>query len=100
MRSLRPTVMCRNIRILHNFDPPATAEEIEAASLQYVRKVSGSTRPSQANEQAFAVAVEEVAAATTKLLESLVTGAAPRDRELEAERARRRWRQRSARIRV
>jgi hypothetical protein len=86
--------MCRNIRTLHNFEPPATEGEVSAAALQYVRKVSGSAKPSQANEQAFARAVEEVAAATTKLLASLVTTAAPRDRELEAARARARAAQR------
>jgi hypothetical protein len=76
--------MCRNIRTLHNFDPPATEEEIRASSLQYVRKVSGSTKPSQANVEAFDQAVEEVAAATRKLLDSLVTTAPPKDREVEA----------------
>ena len=86
--------MCRNIRTLHNFEPPATAEEIEAAALQYVRKLSGATKPSKANEAAFARAVEEVAAASTRLLASLVTAAPPRDRELEAARARERSRQR------
>ena len=80
--------MCRNIRTLHNFEPPATAEEIEAAALQYVRKVSGTNKPSKANEAAFAVAIEEVAAASTRLLAALVTNAPPRDRELEAARAR------------
>ncbi|HVS15579.1 MAG TPA: DUF2277 domain-containing protein [Thermoanaerobaculia bacterium] len=88
--------MCRNIRTLHNFEPPASPEEIHAAALQYVRKVSGATRPSRANEQAFAAAVEEVAAATARLLERLVSSAPPKDREEEAERARRRWRQRVA----
>ena len=86
--------MCRNIRTLYNFEPPATRDEVNAAALQYVRKVSGSAKPSQANEQAFARAVDEVAAATTKLLASLVTTAAPRDREREAERARLRAAQR------
>ena len=80
--------MCRNIKTLHNFEPPATADEIDAAALQYVRKVSGSTKPSQANEEAFALAVDEVAAATRKLLASLVTSAPPRDRDVEASRAR------------
>ena len=79
--------MCRNIRILHNFEPPATDEEIAAAALQYVRKVSGYSKPSQANEQAFAEAVDEVAAATSKLLARLVTTSAPRDREVFAARA-------------
>jgi hypothetical protein len=76
--------MCRNIRTLHNFDPPATDEEIAGAALQYVRKVSGSTKPSRANEEAFDRAVEEVAAATGRLLENLVTKAPPKDREVEA----------------
>ena len=80
--------MCRNIKTLHNFEPPATEEEIRAAALQYVRKVSGSAKPSKANEQAFARAVDEVAAATTRLLASLVTSALPRDREAVAAQAR------------
>jgi hypothetical protein len=79
--------MCRNIRVLHNFEPPATTDEIEAAALQYVRKVSGATRPSAANEEAFSAAVQAVAAATATLLEALVTKAPPRDRETEAARA-------------
>jgi hypothetical protein len=82
--------MCRNIRTLHNFDPPATEEEVQASALQYVRKISGSTKPSKANEAAFARAVDEVAAATTRLLEALVTTAPPRDREVEAAKARER----------
>ena len=80
--------MCRNIRTLHNFEPPATEEEVRAAALQYVRKVSGQTRPSKANETAFAQAVDEVAAATERLLSSLVTHATPRNREVEAAKAR------------
>ena len=80
--------MCRNIRTLHNFDPPATEDEVRAAALQYVRKVSGSQTPSKANEVAFGRAVDEIAATTTRLLGSLVTSAAPRDREVEAARAR------------
>jgi hypothetical protein len=80
--------MCRNIRTLHNFEPPATEDEVRAAALQYVRKVSGSTRPSAANEEAFATAVEAVADATRTLLDSLVTKAPPRDREVEAAKAR------------
>ena len=80
--------MCRNIKTLHNFEPPATRDEVSAAALQYVRKVSGSTKPSQANEAAFARAVDEVAAATNRLLAALVTSAPPRDREVEAARAR------------
>lgn len=80
--------MCRNIRALYNFDPPVTDGEIRAASLQFVRKVSGFTRPSKANEDAFARAVEEVAGVVERLLESLVTSATPRDREVEAAKAR------------
>ncbi len=80
--------MCRNIHTLYNFEPPATNEEIRDASLQYVRKISGFTKPSQANEESFARAVEEVAAASRRLLEQLVTSAPPKDREIEAERAR------------
>ena len=80
--------MCRNIRTLHNFAPPATEEEIHASALQYVRKVSGSTKPSKVNEAAFARAVDAVAAVTTQLLEELVTTAPPRDREVEAAKAR------------
>ena len=79
--------MCRNIRQLHNFVPPATSEEVRAAALQYVRKVSGSTRPSQANQAAFDAAVEEVAHATHHLLEHLTTAAAPKDRATEAAKA-------------
>jgi hypothetical protein len=80
--------MCRNIRTLHNFEPPATESEIQDAALQYVRKISGSTRPSQANAQAFEEAVEAVAAATRRLLDQMVTNAPPRDREVEAAKAR------------
>jgi hypothetical protein len=80
--------MCRNIRTLHNFEPPATAEEIHASALQYVRKVSGSTKPSHANEEAFSRAVEDVAAITTRLLGELVTSAPPKNRETEAAKAR------------
>jgi hypothetical protein len=79
--------MCRNIRTLHNFEPPATDEEIRASSLQYVRKVSGFTKPSRANSEAFERAVDEVAAATTPLLDSLVTSTPPKDREVEAAKA-------------
>jgi hypothetical protein len=82
--------MCRNIRTLHNFEPPANHEEIRAAALQYVRKVSGYSKPSQVNEAAFAEAVDEVAQATEKLLGRLVTKAPARDREVEAMRARER----------
>ena len=80
--------MCRNIKTLHNFEPPATEEEVQAAALQYVRKVSGATKPAKANEAAFARAVDEVADATQRLLAELVTHAAPRDREVESARAR------------
>ena len=80
--------MCRNIRTLHNFEPSATEEEIRAAALQYVRKISGSTKPSKANEAAFARAVESIAHATEHLLADLVTTAPHRDREREAERRR------------
>ena len=76
--------MCRNIRVLHNFEPAATPEEVEAAALQYVRKISGATKPSKANEAAFARAVEEVTATSRRLLDSLVTHAPPRDRDVEA----------------
>ena len=86
--------MCRNIRPLFNYDPPATAEDVRAAAVQYVRKVSGYTRPSQANEAAFEKAIDEVAGATSRLLDGLVTRAAPRDRQAEAERARERARAR------
>jgi hypothetical protein len=79
--------MCRNIRTLHNFDPPATDEEIQASALQYVRKISGSTKPSQANAEAFEEAVEAVADVTRCLLDSLVTTAPPKDREVEAAKA-------------
>ena len=82
--------MCRNIRTLHNFDPPATADEVHAAALQYVRKISGAAKPSRANEEAFDRAVAEVAAASARLLESLVTAAPPRNREVEAAKARQR----------
>jgi hypothetical protein len=90
--------MCRNIRTLHNFEPPATDEEVRAAALQYVRKISGSTKPSRANEEAFYRAVDEVAAASSRLLASLVTTAPPRDRELEAARARARAVERFGRV--
>jgi hypothetical protein len=80
--------MCRNIRTLHNFEPPATRDEVQAAALQYVRKVSGATRPSQANQAAFDAAVAEVTAATERLLDQLVTTAPPKDREVEAAKAR------------
>ena len=90
--------MCRNIRTLYNFEPPATEEEVERAALQYVRKISGFTKPSKANEEAFERAVDEVAAASARLLEALVTTAAPKDREVEAEKARERGRARFATV--
>ena len=80
--------MCRNIKVLHNFEPAATPEEVESAALQYVRKISGSTKPSKANEAAFARAVDEVTAASKRRLDALVTTAPPRDREVEAAKAR------------
>jgi hypothetical protein len=89
-------VMCRNIRTLHNFDPPATREEAHDAALQYVRKISGSNKPSKANAEAFERAVAEVSAATERLLDSLVTNAPPKDREVEAEKRRARARERFA----
>jgi hypothetical protein len=79
--------MCRNIRTLHNFEPPATEDEIRASALQYVRKISGSTKPSQANTEAFERAVDDVAAVTARLLDELVTNAPPKDREVEAAKA-------------
>ncbi|HMD56861.1 MAG TPA: DUF2277 domain-containing protein [Solirubrobacteraceae bacterium] len=88
--------MCRNIRTLHNFEPPANEDEIRGAALQYVRKISGYTKPSQANAAAFERAVDEVAAASARLLDSLTTKAPPRDREVEAQRARARAAQRYA----
>ncbi len=88
--------MCRNIRPLHNFEPPATEDEIRAAAVQYVRKVGGSTSPSQANAAAFERAVDEVAATTVRLLEALVTSAVPKDREAEAAKRRARAAQRFA----
>ena len=80
--------MCRNIHTLFNFEPPATDDEVRDAALQYVRKISGFTKPSKVNEEAFARAVDEVAAATSRLVAELVTSAPPKDREVEAERAR------------
>ncbi len=88
--------MCRNIRTLHNFDPPATQEEIRAAALQYVRKVSGFTKPSRANAEAFERAVDAVTAASARLLGELVTSASPKDREVEAAKARARRAERQA----
>ena len=88
--------MCRNIRPLHNFEPPATRDEMHAAAVQYVRKISGTTKPSQANQAAFDQAVQEVAAATRKLLAGLTTTAPPKDRDVEAAKARARAEQRYA----
>jgi hypothetical protein len=88
--------MCRNIRTLHNFEPPASPDEVRAAALQYVRKISGYTKPSAANAAAFERAVEEVAAASARLLDELVTSAPPKDREAEAAKARARAAQRYA----
>jgi hypothetical protein len=90
--------MCRNIHTLYNFEPPATNEEIRDASLQYVRKISGFSKPSQANAEGFARAVDEVAAASKRLLDQLVTAAPPKDREVEAERARARAAKRFAAV--
>ncbi|GGL39267.1 DUF2277 domain-containing protein [Phycicoccus endophyticus] len=90
--------MCRNIRPLQNLEPPATDEEVSAAALQYVRKVGGTTRPSRTNQEAFERAVDTVAEATRRLLEELVTTAPPRDREVEAAKARARAAQRYDRV--
>jgi len=90
--------MCRSIRTLHNFTPPATDSEVKAAALQYVRKISGSTSPSQANAAAFEAALAEVTQATRRLVDSLVTTASPRTREQEAVRARERWQKRATRM--
>jgi hypothetical protein len=89
--------MCRNIRTLHNFEPPATRSEVEAAALQYVRKISGAAKPSQANQEAFDRAVAEIAHITQHLLDDLVTTAPPKDREVEAAKARARAQERYAR---
>ena len=88
--------MCRNIRTLHNFDPPVSDQEIREAALQYVRKISGYTKPSRANAEAFEQAIDEVTAASTKLLDRLVTSAPPKDREVEAAKRRARSEQRFA----
>jgi hypothetical protein len=88
--------MCRNIRTLYNFEPPATEEEVQDAALQYVRKISGFTKPSQANAEAFERAVDEVAAATARLIGGLVTAAPPKDREVEAAKRRARSAERYA----
>ncbi|MFI4990551.1 MAG: DUF2277 domain-containing protein [Solirubrobacterales bacterium] len=88
--------MCRNIRTLHNFEPPADEREVHDAAVQYVRKISGSTKPSQANAEVFERAVEEVAAATQRLLDGLVSSAPPKDREVEAAKRRARSQERFA----
>jgi hypothetical protein len=88
--------MCRSIHTLHNFEPPPTEEEVRAASLQYVRKISGFSKPSRANEEAFERAVDAVTAASQQLLDNLVTSAPPKDREVEAARKRARWAERQA----
>lgn len=90
--------MCRNIRVLHNFEPPATGDEIQAAAVQYVRKVSGTTHPSAVNQEAFDEAVRIVAAATATLLESMTTRAPKRDRQVEADKARARSAERYGRV--
>ena len=92
--------MCRNIKTLFNFEPVATDEEVRDAAVQYVRKLSGMRQPSQANEEVFLRAVDEVTAATRRLMDGLVTGAAPRDREVEKAKARERWEKRAQRIRA
>ncbi len=91
--------MCRNIRVLHNFDPPTTVEEMRDAALQFVRKVSGMNRPSQANQAAFDLAVEEIAKSTRRLLVALHPSGEVRTREGERDKARARWKQREARLR-
>jgi hypothetical protein len=88
--------MCRNIRTLHNFEPPASPDEVQAAALQYVRKISGSTKPSKANEEAFNAAVQEVAEVSTRLLAALTTTAPPKNREVEAAKGRARAAERYA----
>jgi hypothetical protein len=90
--------MCRNIKTLHNFEPPATEDEVHAAALQYVRKISGSTKPSHANAEAFGMAVEEVAEVSRRLLAALTTAAPPRNREVEAAKARARGAARMERL--
>ena len=90
--------MCRNIRNLHNFEPPATDEEISASALQYVRKISGFTKPSQANAEAFDAAVDEVTRITNRLLGQLVSNAPPKNRDEEARKGRQRWQKRAERI--
>ena len=92
--------MCRNIRVLHNFQPPTTPEEIRDAALQYVRKVSGIHKPSHSDEKAFERAIDQIAAQTGKLLDALHARGEPRTREGEREKARARWKQREARLRT
>jgi hypothetical protein len=91
--------MCRNIRTLHNFEPPATAEEISAAALQYVRKISGYQKVPKANQETFDAAVAEISRITSELLESLVATGEPKDRDAEKARAKERWKKREARMR-
>ena len=91
-----PEIMCRNIHVLHNFEPAATADEVHAAALQYVRKISGSTHPSKANEEAFELAVHEIARISRHLLEDLVSSAPPKNREIEAEKTKSRSQKRFA----
>ncbi|MEP6893899.1 MAG: DUF2277 domain-containing protein [Gaiellaceae bacterium] len=90
--------MCRNIRTLHNFEPPATDDEVHSAALQYIRKISGTTKPSKANEAVFERAIAEIAHISRHLLDDLVTAAPPRDRETEAARGRERFERRQARF--
>jgi hypothetical protein len=97
---MEPSVMCRNIRTLYHFEPPVTDQEIRAASLQFVRKVSGFTKPSAANQAPFDQAVEEVSSVVSRLLDSLVTSAAPKNREVEAAKAKARGRTRQERLRA
>jgi hypothetical protein len=92
--------MCRNIRVLHNFEPPATIEEMHAAALQYVRKVSGTTKPSQGNQAAFDAAVEQVTEITRRLLSELTSTGKPKDRVAEADKARAKWKARADRMRA
>ena len=90
--------MCRNIKTLYNFEPPATGDEVHASALQYVRKLSGFTKPSATNEEAFETAIEAVVSATHQLLDALVTNTPPKNRDQETAKARERWQQRAARL--
>ena len=98
--SVYTLAMCRNIKTLFNFEPPATPEEVRAAALQFVRKVSGMTKPAQANSERFEQAVDEITAVTERLLADLTTTSPAKDREAEAEKARKRWQKRAERIRT